>query len=170
MGGFINRFCNGMSTGKAPIMIWSLLLSTNLKKYYAISRCRYQLMHPGFLTRLTEIQSWSLSLDPSVTTFELDRMRFLQRYQSPTRLPSEQAIYSKSLFAGPLRLYAWIWSPSRRFGHTALTLQPVGMVIFLRQTLWGFVHKFSHKKLKRKASPDNINCDVFHMSLLECDH
>ena len=48
--------------------------STGLSTCYATSRCRYQLMHPGFQTRLlaTGTQSSPPSPGPPGTTFELD--------------------------------------------------------------------------------------------------
>ena len=62
----------------------------------------------------------------------LSLTRLLQRYQSPSRLPSKQAMYGRSFFAGLLRLRAWIWPSSGRFGSTTSTLQPieVGIINF----------------------------------------
>ena len=48
LGGFIDRFCDGISVGEAPTTIRSSSSSTGLRSCYATSRCRYRLIHPGF--------------------------------------------------------------------------------------------------------------------------
>lgn len=64
---FLNRFCNRISTKKA---IQSLLLVSGLRRYYATSQYKYQLMHSSFLTQSTETQSWLLISDSLSTTFK----------------------------------------------------------------------------------------------------
>ena len=57
--------------GKSPVTIQSLSL-TGLRRYYATSRCRYQLMHPGSPTWLSEIETQSSpSSGARDTTFRL---------------------------------------------------------------------------------------------------
>ena len=122
LGGFINRFCDGISAGKVPTTIQSSLLLTGLRRCYATSRCKYRLMYPGFPTRslATETQSSPPSPGPPGTTFELDCGYHLcvfyeSIYESHKRTFSAGLWRSKSLSAGLVGLRAWIWPSSGRF-------------------------------------------------------
>ena len=104
--------------------------STGFGRYYATNRCRYRLMHPGFLTRLstTETQSLSSSFGPRGTTF---RLGYVYTPLSRLRSPSMRLLWGY-----------WIkisWLHVEKTFSTGLTTNP------FPPDFWDYVHGYGHQ-------------------------
>ena len=111
---------------------WSSLLS-GLRRCYALSRCRYQLIHPGSPTWLSAIKTHSSTPSSGTrgTTFKLgyDYTPSILLHASPTR-----------------KISSSIPDPSRNQVTTSRKNLPHGlnMANLFPLDFWSYVHRFSY--------------------------
>ena len=135
LGRLMGEFCNKISARRVPIMIRSLLRRMVYYEPVQINRCTWAggnnfwrcNLTPRSLRVNNQDSVFTSKFGPLDTIFELDCGYHLPvscKVINPrSRLSSEQAIYNRSLFAGSLRLCAWIWSSFGRFDSIAYTLR-----------------------------------------------